>query len=71
MLSDVLLSFNDLCIITFDNLNYIIIIIILAIYKAPASTASDAHDASLHNNQNNKIIYYTQKYEKKKTRKRL
>ena len=28
-------------------------IIIMAIYKAPVSTASDAHGASLHFNQNN------------------
>ena len=27
----------------------------MAIYKAPVSAASDAHGASLHNNQNNMI----------------
>ena len=31
----------------------IIIIIIMVIYKAPVSAASNAHDASPHNNQNN------------------
>ena len=36
----------------------------MAIYKAPVSSSSDAHGASLHNNQNNIIWVYTdiQKY---------
>ena len=39
----------------------IIIIIIMAIYKAPVSAASDVHGASLHNNQNNIIWVSTLK----------